>query len=133
MNINTIPKHHIHSAYYSYLASYFHSKANAIQREIGVETPVGGLTPDIVKFNPDYRKQILQMNSCYKFAKSVIPKAKELKIITREYHKLYDTGQRSQIRKLIESVGNEFIQKDEIVNLESFENVVVELLSNKEV
>lgn len=133
--LETIPTFRIINGYYKYVATFYLNAANTIQRQIGVENLPNGLTPDIVKFNPEYRQNIHKMNAVNKIAKKNIPAAKELRKIIREYHNLYNTGQRIKIMNHIDGVIDTLISlsKDEILPYSFYETAIKEAFKNFEV
>lgn len=134
MNIlQNIPPHRINNSYHCYVSAFYILKANAVQKEIGVENYSNGITPDEVKFNPEYRENMQKVRIALESAKSCIPKAKELKKIIREFHKLYDMGQRIKILKNFNDVERQLIiEYDSVVSFDVYCNTLKASFENLE-
>lgn len=133
--LETLPKHYIKTGYFTYVATFYLNAANAIQREIGVKDLPNGLTPDIVKLNPEYRENIRKMKAAHESAKKYIPAAKELRKIIGEYHKIYDMGQRIKINGQFGSAINDLLARTqgEILPYSEYEIAIQKAFENFQV
>lgn len=127
---NTIPEHRIITSYYSYVSSYWLKKATSVQKRIGVANYPNGLTPDVVKFDPDYRTYYLKAKEASEIAKLHVPKAAKLKNIVAKYHKLYDMGQRIKINNHIAVVNDSLLQIDCVIDLSEYVEILKDNFEN---
>lgn len=121
---NTIPKHRIITSYYEYVAIFWLTKASNVQKEIGIESYKNGLTPDVVKFNDEYRLYYKKAVCANKCAKMHVPNAKELRTIIKEYHKRFDMGQRIKINSVIGDCHTKLMKLDYIVDKDHYHNTL---------
>lgn len=134
MDISTLKKHQIITNYYSYIGTYWLNKANKIQKNMDVESYNNGMTPDVVRNNPDYKLCMSKVDQAKSFARKEVPNAKELKNIHREYSKLYDMGQRIQINKRFgEAHTYLFSIHSNIVSYEQYKQTIEQYFSDFEV
>lgn len=134
MDISTLQNHHINTSYYTYIIRYWLNKANKIQKDMGIESYANGLTPDVVRNNPEYRLCISKMDQAKVFARKEVPTAKLLKPIHREYNKRYDMGQRIQINKRFGEVHTHLLSSfQNIVTFEQYNQTITEYFSKFEV